>query len=123
MSSLSYPLCTDTGCTQSAPPVFADVPAGAPNQKEIEGIYFAGITGGCQSSPQLLYCPSDAVTRAQMAVFLLVAKGVTPPPCTTPAFTDVPCSSPYAPYVNELAREGVTTGCATNPPQYCPNIL
>ncbi len=121
VSSLSYPLCTDAGCTQSAPPVFADVPAGTPNQKEIEGIYFAGITSGCQSSPQLLYCPSDAVTRAQMAVFLLVAKGTVPPACTTPVFADVPCSSPYAPYVNELAREGVTIGCATNPLQYCPN--
>ena len=29
-----------------------------------------GVTGGCQSSPPL-YCPSSAVTRGQMAVFLV----------------------------------------------------
>jgi hypothetical protein len=32
-----------------------------------------GITSGCSST---LYCPSDAVTRAQMAVFLVTAFGL-----------------------------------------------
>jgi RHS repeat-associated protein len=119
VSSLSYPLCTHTGCTQSASAVFGDVPAGAPNQKEIEGIYYFGVTAGCQTTPRL-YCPSQAVTRGQMAVFLLVAKegtGYSPPPCTM-IFNDVPCSNPQARFINEISRRGVTSGCGGG--NYCP---
>ena len=56
-----------------------------------------------------------------MAVFLLKAKegsGYAPPPCVTPAFADVPCSSPFAPWVNELVARGVTAGCGGG--LYCP---
>jgi hypothetical protein len=56
-----------------------------------------------------------------MAVFLLLAKegsGYTPPACSTPTFNDVPCSSSFAPWVDELARRGVTGGCGGG--AYCP---
>ncbi|MGH9364509.1 MAG: hypothetical protein ACRD1B_04495, partial [Thermoanaerobaculia bacterium] len=49
----------------------------------IEQLYLEGITGGCSASP-LLYCPDQAVTRAQMAVFLLRTEhgqGYMPPAC------------------------------------------
>ena len=35
----------------------------------IDALFAAGITKGCSTEP-LLYCPSRAVTRAQMASFL-----------------------------------------------------
>jgi hypothetical protein len=38
----------------------------------IEAFYDAGITSGCAVSP-LRYCPERAVTRAEMAVFILRA--------------------------------------------------
>jgi hypothetical protein len=59
--------------------------------------------------------------RQQMAVFLLKAKkGIcyVPPPCNAPAFPDVPCSSNFAPWINELVAEGITTGCGGG--LYCP---
>ena len=33
----------------------------------------AGITQGCTAPPDVLYCPGDPVTRAQMATFLVRA--------------------------------------------------
>jgi hypothetical protein len=61
------------------------------------------------------------VTREQMAVFLLrTAEGpaYTPPPCVTPLFADVPCTSPFAAWINELAARGITGGCGGS--NYCP---
>ena len=50
--------------------VFSDVPIGYWAASWIEELYGEGITGGCGSNP-LKYCPSDVVSRAQMAVFLV----------------------------------------------------
>ena len=50
--------------------VFADVAAGDFAADWIEQLHAEGITGGCGTSP-LRYCPGSAVTRGQMAVFLL----------------------------------------------------
>ena len=73
----------------------------------------AGVTAGCATDP-LRYCPEGNVTRGQMAVFLLRARegaGFVPPACTAPVFADVPCSDPFAPWIGELVRRGVTAGC------------
>jgi hypothetical protein len=61
------------------------------------------------------------VTREQMAVFLLVAKEgalYQPPACVTPPFADVPCSSGFAKWIQELVLRGVTAGCGGG--NYCP---
>jgi hypothetical protein len=56
-----------------------------------------------------------------MAVFLLrTLEGptYTPPVCVTPTFTDVPCSSPFARWIEELVLRGITAGCGGG--LYCP---
>jgi hypothetical protein len=57
-----------------------------------------------------------------MAVFMLRAKEGSryqPPPCgASPAFGDVPVSSPLCPWIEELARRGVVSGCGGG--NYCP---
>ncbi|HEX4440301.1 MAG TPA: S-layer homology domain-containing protein [Thermoanaerobaculia bacterium] len=57
-----------------APPacegVFEDVPCPSLFADWVEDLYARGITGGCSASP-LLYCPTNAVTRGQMAPFLV----------------------------------------------------
>ncbi len=76
------------------------------------------MTGGCGGAN---YCPSAPVTREQMAVFLLRTRegaAYVPPACTVPLFVDVPCSSVFAPWVNELVRRGITAGCG--PGLFCP---
>jgi hypothetical protein len=98
---------------------FGDVPTGGGIYRFVETLLHKGVTTGCGAGN---YCPNSNSTRAQMAVFLLVAASgalYTPPPCTTPVFNDVPCSSVFAKWVDELAARGVTAGCGNN--AFCPN--
>jgi len=60
--------CPTTACAGT----FGDVPASNPFCTYIEAVYNAGVVSGCQASP-LLYCPSNTVTRAQMAKFIVNA--------------------------------------------------
>ena len=66
--------------------------------------------------------PASSVNRQQMAVFLYKIKwgpfGV-PGQCDD-IFDDVPCSSPFAPYIEYQFQSGIAAGCQTNPPLYCP---
>lgn len=101
--------------------IFSDVPASNPFAAWIERIYNEGITSGCSTNP-LAYCPSSAVTRASMAVFLLRAEhgsSYTPPACMG-IFADVACPGPFTNWIERLYAEGITGGCATNPLRYCP---
>ena len=52
---------------------FTDVPTSSPQFRFVEALVAAGITGGCGGGN---FCPNDAVTRGQMAVFLSVALGL-----------------------------------------------
>jgi ELWxxDGT repeat protein len=84
----------------------------------IEALKNDGITSGCATG---LYCPEDPVTRAQMALFLLKAKhgaSYSPPPATG-VFDDVPVGYWADKWIEQLATEGITGGCATG--LYCPN--
>jgi subtilisin family serine protease len=108
-----------------APPaptsVFADVPVSDPFAAWIDRLFAEGIVGGCGTNP-LRYCPSDDVTRAQMAILLLRAKHGAgyQPPAASGLFADVAPNDPFAPWIEQLFAEGVTTGCGTNPLRYCP---
>jgi hypothetical protein len=98
---------------------FTDVPAGSFAAAWIEQLAAAGITSGCGGGK---FCPNAAVTRAQMAVFLLRADhgaGYTPPPATGTVFGDVPAGSFAAAWIEDLAARGITSGCGGG--NYCPN--
>jgi parallel beta-helix repeat protein len=104
------PPCTGT---------FPDVPCPSTFANWIEELAEQGITGGCGGGN---YCPQNPVKRDQMAVFLLKTKygsSHTPPACTG-VFDDVSCSSPFAPWIEQLAAEQITGGCSATPPLYCP---
>ena len=99
--------------------LFADVACPGPFADWIEQLANEGITSGCGGGD---YCPSNPVTRAQMAVFLLKTKhgsAYAPPTCTG-LFNDVACPSQFADWIEELSVEGVTGGCSLAPPLYCP---
>jgi hypothetical protein len=99
--------------------VFSDVSAGSFAAAWIEALAAEGVTTGCGNG---MYCPNATVTRAQMAVFLLrmlEGSAYLPPACTTATFDDVPCSNPFAPWVEELVERGITAGCGFD--IYCPN--
>jgi len=96
--------------------VFSDVPSGYWARHHIEAIFDAGITGGCGGGK---YCPTNSVTRGQMAVFLVKAMGedadLGPYQGT---FSDVPASNGFALYIERLAELGITSGCGGG--KYCP---
>jgi len=97
---------------------FSDMPPSSPFYRFAETMLHGGITAGCGPG---LFCPAASTTRAQMAVFILLATegpDYLPPACTTPVFNDVPASSPFCRWVEELARRGVVAGCGNG--NFCP---
>ena len=109
------------GSNYSPPPatgnVFFDVGLGSFGAAFIEQFFRDGITSGCGGGN---YCPGSSVTRAQMAVFLLRAKhgaNFSPPPATGD-FNDVGVNDFAANFIEQLAFEGITSGCGNN--NYCP---
>jgi hypothetical protein len=116
------------GASYAPPPAvhtFADLPVAGKEWQEawVDQFYLEGITSGCGMSP-LIYCPENPVTRAAMAVFILRAKygaSYTPPPADH-YFADLPVAGKewMEPWVDQLYREGITTGCGTGPLIFCP---
>ena len=101
--------------------MFADVPAASPYCRWVEELARRGVVAGCGGGN---YCPSLFVSREQLAVYLLgTLEGTAflPPACGTPLFNDVPASSPFCRWIEELARRGVVAGCGGG--AYCPTLV
>ena len=95
---------------------FADVDAARWWSPYVERLADLEVTRGCATEP-LRFCPHDAVSRAQMASFLVRAFKLAD---ADPAgFSDV--DGEHAASIDALAAAGVTTGCRTDPPRYCPS--
>jgi hypothetical protein len=78
----------------------------------------AGVTSGCNPPENTQFCPDDAVTREQMAAFLV--RYLHLPAVPRDYFRD-DGSSTFEAEINRLAAAGITRGC--NPPQndrFCP---
>jgi hypothetical protein len=126
-------------CIAGGVSLYTDVPPTSIACKSIHYIAAQNVTTGC--SPNL-YCPTQLVTRAQMAIF--VAKGIVAPAggagiplvYTQPApphlsyscdaagtphsyFTDVTPADAFCKHVNYLYLSNVVAGCSAS--QYCPN--
>jgi S-layer homology domain len=86
----------------------------------IEQIASDGITAGCGGGN---FCPQAAVTREQMAVFLMRAKHAPGyvPPLPTGLFADLSLNDPFTKWIEELAHEGVTAGCGNG--DFCPRAV
>ena len=98
-------------------------------REDIELLYRLNITTGCRTTgygPNLrrYYCPSETVSRAQMAVFLVRALGEEPIPKSDPrrTFRDVSRSHWAWGYIEKLRDLGITEGCG-NGRNYCPRTL
>ncbi|MEA2024628.1 MAG: hypothetical protein U9N79_10140 [Actinomycetota bacterium] len=88
------------------------------HEPSIEAIAAEGITRGCNPPANTLYCPTDTVTRGQMAAFLNRALDL---PATGVDFFGDDDASIFEGDINRLAASGITKGC--NPPvndHVCP---
>jgi len=85
----------------------------------IEALARAGISSGCGGGD---FCPLDPVTRAQLAVFLergMNGSGFNPPAATGNVFLDVAANDFAASFIEQLASDGITSGCGGG--NYCPD--
>jgi hypothetical protein len=88
-------------------------------EADIARLAAAGITKGCNPPENTMYCPTDLVTRGQMAAFLVRALGYTDDGGGN-LFVDDD-DSIFETDIDKLATAGVTRGC--NPPindRFCP---
>ena len=96
---------------------FQDIEDGKWWIRYVEHLYDRRITVGCTEEP-LQYCPDKAVTRAQMASFLVRALNL--PPAEPAGFTDTQ-RGVHAANIDALYAAGITVGCTEEPLQYCPD--
>ena len=98
--------------------VFSDVPQDAPYAPHVEVIGALGLSDAGIGEP---YRPNDPMRRSEMAVFLQKAfRLTTPEDATAPSFSDVAPEASYLEAVEAVLAAGVTHGCGTDPPIYCP---
>ncbi len=100
--------------------IYVDVPASDSTAPYIEQLFRDGVAVTCSPGH---YCPYEAMKRYDMAAFLEKARhgaAYIPPAATGTLFADVPANYPQAAFIEQLSRDGITTGCATNPNRYCP---
>lgn len=93
--------------------------AGSIFEADIAALAAAGITRGCNPPANTLFCPGRAVTRGQMAAFLVRALHY---PATPADIFDDDNDSVFEADINALGKAGVTLGC--NPPRnnnFCPD--
>jgi hypothetical protein len=99
---------------------FYDVPTGHWAAAWIKQLAAEGITTGCGGGN---YCPNQSVSRDQMALFILrgmYGAAYQPPGVGSgTGFYDVPTWHWAAPWIKQLAAEGITTGCGGG--NYCPS--
>ncbi len=99
--------------------LFTDIPADYWAAAWIEQLSLEGITAGCGDGTS--YCPDNAISRAEMSVFLLRSKlggNATPPPATGTTFNDVPADYWAAGWIEQLAEMQITSGCGNG--GFCP---
>jgi hypothetical protein len=92
---------------------------GSEFETSVEALAAAGITRGCNPPTNDLFCPDDALTRAQMAAFLTRAYGYQAEEMDR-SIDDNRLAFETA--IEALAAAVVTKGC--NPPrndQFCPH--
>jgi subtilisin family serine protease len=95
---------------------FADVPLTNPFAAFIEELAVRQITLGCGVSN---YCPTQTVTREQMAAFIIRGLGEFNPPLPPfQRFLDVPPANPFYRFIDRMAVLQITLGCGGG--NYCP---
>ena len=99
---------------------YSDLDGAGTHRSAVESLAAEGVFDGTECGPGE-FCPSDAVQRWVMAVWLVrILDGADPGPVTSTRFADVDADVWWAPYVERLADLGVTEGCSTEPVRFCP---
>ncbi len=104
---------------------FSDVSTTDSFFASIQGIYKAGMTAGC-STTSMIYCPTQALTNAELAVFALRGWQKTNPSLKpfltgTPTYTDLPSTHWGFKWVEGLSIAGLQWYCDEAAKKFCPD--
>ena len=99
---------------------FGDIPTDGAHTPAIDALAAHGIFADTECG-EGLYCPNEPIQRWVMAVWLIRALDGDPTPAGLSRFDDIAQGQWWIRYTEQLADLEITAGCATNPPQYCPN--
>jgi hypothetical protein len=109
---LSFTSSSNAVTVQGADDVCIDDWSGGPFAGDVQWAFDRGITGGCAPD---LFCTNNAVTRQQMASFLVRTLGL---PETAEDFFIDDEASIHERDINRVAAAGITSGCGDD--RYCP---
>jgi hypothetical protein len=87
---------------------------GSPHEVDIETLFAAGITIGCGPG---IYCPTEAITRGQIALFIYRQVDLAPSPTD---YYDDDNGSIYEEAANAVSAAGIGFGCGDR--SYCPDV-
>jgi len=94
---------------QPSDPTFSDVPPSNPLYLYVEAAAHAGVVGGFRDGN---FHPNDFLTRAQLALIIVRARGYPLASPTTPTFSDVPTTNFAYAAIETLAGRGIIGGAA-----------
>jgi hypothetical protein len=100
--------------------VFEDVAPADVSFDAVNSLLRKAITAGCGSTPPR-FCPSDTITRGQLAIFLsrLLKGGDHFSAPDKPYFTDVPPQHVYFRWIQQTAALGIHVACGSDD-KFCP---
>lgn len=99
---------------------YADVAPANFAYAAIEEVASRGIVSTL-NCPSGNFCPNAPITREEMAMWIIRALGeFNPAAPASQRFNDVPSSRPGYAFIEQMFLRGITVGCSTVPPLYCP---
>ncbi len=111
--------CNPTWKPGAEDELFKDMSPGSFAYKEAMILFANGITNGCRSAPNRMFCPSCSVKRSHMATFIVRSAGWPLVNPATPTFSDVPKTHMFYREIETLKAHKVTYGCGSG--KFCPD--
>ena len=112
-------VATPSGPAAAQSNEFGDVPDDAYYTVPVAALAARGVFAGTECDDG--FCPSEAIDRKTMAVWIVrVLDGDDPPALAQTRFNDVDAASFYASFIERMAELEVTTGCGDRS-GFCPD--
>ena len=125
-AGLGWALVSPAGAT------FADVPPSHPFYAYIETAAAHGAISGyacggpgepCDAQTRPYFRPAAAITRAQIAKIVVLAREWGPLTPAQPTFADVPASHPFYGFIERAVQQGIVSGYGCSAPgEPCPGV-
>ncbi len=106
-STTAVPTATPTATTPACTVSFSDVPASNIFYSDIQYLACRGLVSGFVGGA---FQPDSGITRAQFAKIMALSFNLNTPPPNAPAFSDVPTTNIFYPYIEAASTAGLING-------------